>query len=192
MATGRQVPYSEPKATVPEAIRAIAEAYQHVFDRWPNQAELVTLAAMSSHETAEWTKMAGYNLAGLKASVSGTHDYYNAKTFEYEPQPDGTKKKVVMYLHFRSYATLQGGAVDFLDLLRRGYPKALAAAREGDIDAFVDGLTKGWGGKLSWFTAPKSQYLAAVKVRAQQISSWPIDYTQITEPYHVGEEQKDG
>ncbi len=187
MATGRLVPSTRPTATVPEAARAIAEAYERLFGRLPTQAELIILAAQSSHETAEWTAMPGYNVAGLKASLSGPHDYTELLTTEYLAQPDGSQKAVRIVQRFRSYPSLEAGVYDWLSLLARGYPEAIEAARRGDLEGFVRGLQRGWGRGAKYFTSPFDAYLKAVRVRAEQISHWPIAWADIVGPGPSGE-----
>ncbi len=186
---GRLVPATRPTATVPEALRAVASAYERLFGRRPTQPELIALAAQSSHETNEWQAIPGYNVAGLKASLDGPHDYTELMTTEYVAQPNGTKKPVKIVQRFRSYPDLAAGIYDWLSLLSRGYPEAMAGAQQGDVEAMVRGLLKGWGRGAHYFTAPLVSYLAAVLARAEQLSHWPIAWADLCAP--TEEEGKD-
>ncbi len=186
----RLVPIVHPIITAPEAVRAVAEAYRRLFNRWPTQAELIILAAQSSHETNEWASAPGYNVAGLKASFSGVADYFEAWTTEYVDQPDGSKKSVKVVQRFRSYPDLAAGMFDWLSLLSRGYPEAMKGARAGDVSAFVAGLLLGWGRGARYFTSPPEKYLSGVLARVAQISHLPLDYTTLTEPLNVDQGEK--
>jgi hypothetical protein len=91
--------------------------------------------------------MYNHNFGGIKGTgpsgltaVSATHEYEGGV-------------RVRTRAHFRAYGSLEEGAGDFLSLLHRRYPAAVAAAERGDPDGYARALREG-----GYFTAPEAHY----------------------------------
>ncbi len=182
MAADKYVPKTHPTASAPEALGAISTAYQRLFGHKPRPQELLVLAAHSSLETGRWKHMPCWNVAGLKASVSGPGYYFDAETFEVE---NGVRVKKVQ--HFRAYPSLDAGCFDWLSLLAHGYPDALVGARDGDVAAFVEGLWQGWGRGAKYFTEHFPVYSTGVRREFEWLRNLGLDLTDLTEPVGPGE-----
>jgi flagellum-specific peptidoglycan hydrolase FlgJ len=73
---------------------------------------------------------------------------------------------------FRSYATPEQGARDYVETLAARYPEATSAARAGDLDGFVRGLEK-----RRYFTADPGAYrrgLGALLGEHERLEKAPI------------------
>ncbi len=168
----------EGKVTPVDPIVALAElcrAFEATLGRRPSELEAKVLWAGSSHETGAFQKMKNFGVGGVKAGPSWKGDVAVYLTTEYEggvavkkPQP------------FRAFRDVYEGFLDWLDILKRGYPLALAGAARGDVEAYVEGLTKGWGGGAHYFTAPKEAYAKGVWSNLRELSFYPIAWNQLT------------
>lgn len=110
------------------------------------------LTAQSSLETGNGQRMYNFNFGGIKGR-SSDGDTTCARTHEWE---DG--RRVETRAFFRSYDSLDEGAVDYLSLLQRRYGDALDAAGRGDPDGFVHALKR-----HGYFTGPELGYLNTVR-----------------------------
>lgn len=164
-------------ATELEALAALAKAFVAVFWRRPTIFELALLWAQSAHETGGWRHVPNHNVAGLKAGPAYQGDWRWATTKEGHGAGEQTVRQ-----RFRAYPTLEAGMRDWLDLLRRGYPKALDGARAGSSSALVEGLLHGWGGGGRYFTADPVAYDLAVWRWAVKLCSLPVAWADICAP----------
>jgi hypothetical protein len=113
---------------------------------------LDVLTAQACHETAHGASMYNYNFGGIKgSSPEGT-------TARLRTREVLQGKEVSITDGFRAYSTPVAGATDYLLLLERRFPRAVDAAREGDVDGFVRSLKAG-----HYFTADPDQYAASVR-----------------------------
>lgn len=138
------------------ALGALCLAFYLVFGRPPTVSEAKILWAGSSHETGKFARMKNNGVAGVKATPGYKGDVAIYKTTERE---NGVN--VVKDQPFRAYKSPLDGFKDWLDLLRRLYPAALAAAARGDVEGYVEGLQNGVGGR-KYFTADPEAYTAGV------------------------------
>ncbi|MCU0682324.1 MAG: hypothetical protein MUF34_08735 [Polyangiaceae bacterium] len=130
---------------------AVGVAYERSTGRPAPEGALRVLTAHVSLETAHGQRMFNYNFGGIKgASPEGT-------TARYQTHEVFAGKRVQLEQPFRAYADPASGASDYLNLLRKRYPDAVAAAERGDARAFAEKL-----GRAGYFTAPASEYAAAM------------------------------
>lgn len=135
-----------------EIREALGAAYERTTGRRASDATLDVLTAHVSLETARGQRMFNYNFGGIKgASPEGA-------TARYQTHEVFHGKRVKLEQPFRAYATAESGAADYLNLLRRRFPDAVAAADAGDARGFADRL-----GRAGYFTAPPSEYAAALE-----------------------------
>jgi flagellar protein FlgJ len=131
---------------------AIGRAYAEKTGRAPSAGFLDVLTAQSSLETASGKKMFNFNFGGIKGhgpsgmtARYGTTEVIDGQTVKIR---DG----------FRAYASLEEGASDYLSLLSRRYPGAIAAAERGDVDAFAHELKA-----RGYYTASEDHYRDALR-----------------------------
>jgi hypothetical protein len=160
-----------------DALAAIAAAFVHTFGRRPTQSELCILWVQSAHETGGWRSVPNNNPAGIKAGEKYSGDWRWAETVE---GAGANAKKLPQ--RFRAYPTLELGMRDWLDILRRGYPLALEAARAGSVQGFVVGLLEGWEKGLDYFTGDPELYLAASERWLRVLGSLPIAWADLCAP----------
>ncbi len=135
-----------------EIREAVGSAYGRVLGRPAPEGALRVLTAHVSLETARGQRMFNYNFGGIKgASPEGA-------TARYQTHEVFAGKRVKLEQPFRAYASAEGGAADYLNLLRKRYPDAVAAAERGDARAFAERL-----GRAGYFTAPSGEYAAALE-----------------------------
>lgn len=157
------------------ALGALCLAFELVLGRPPTVSEAKILWAMASHESGKFQKMKNNGVAGVKATPGYKGDVAIYKTTERE---NGVN--VVKDQPFRAYASPLDGFKDWLDLLRRLYPKALEAAARGDVEAFVEGLQNGVGGR-KYFTADPAAYTAGVWRNLRELdTSYVISWADFT------------
>jgi hypothetical protein len=102
-------------------------------------------------ETGRGRWMVDYNYAGLKGRAP---DGGAANWWTWEETDKGTRR---IRARFRSYETASEGALDYVQLLLRLYPRAVKAAREGNASAFVLELEQG-----GFFTDCPKHYVPSV------------------------------
>lgn len=138
------------------ALDALVAAYREVTGKTPNPRAVRLLWAQWALETGRGQSMRGYNFGGLKAAagaersaVLATHEGYGAN-------------RVAVAARFRTYATAEEGARDYVATLERDYPKALAAAEQGDARGFVHELAS-----RRYFTGDPAAYQHAIESLAR-------------------------
>ncbi len=136
---------------------AIGRAYQKVTGRSATPAVLDALTAHASLETASGDQMYNYNFGGIKgASPRGETAKMRTKEVF-----DG--REVAVRDGFRSYRSLDEGAVDYVRLMRGQFGAAVARAEVGDLDGFAHALKK-----AHYYTADEGQYANALHRLAGQ------------------------
>ena len=130
---------------------AIGRAHQKLTGHAPSPALLDVLTAHASLETGSGAQMFNFNFGGIKgASPAGetarmrTREVIDGKEIEVR---DG----------FRSYRSLDDGALDYVRLMRDRFGGAVARAESGDIDGFAHALKQ-----ARYYTADESKYAAAL------------------------------
>jgi hypothetical protein len=135
-----------------EIRQALATAHKSLHGETIPPKMLDVLAAQACHETAHGASMYNYNFGGIKgSSPEGT-------TARLRTREVLQGKEVAITDGFRAYSTPVAGATDYLLLLERRFPRAVDAAREGDVDGFVRSLKAG-----HYFTADPDLYAASVR-----------------------------
>lgn len=147
-----------------QARDAIREAWINKYGSEPSERTLATLTAQWALETGRGSSMMNYNFGGIKGtSPSGL-------TVEYGTREGWGATETRIRAKFRAYNTAAEGAEDYLSLLDRRYPNALAAARNGDPDSFVHELKRG-----GYFTGNEEAYARSVRNMSQQALAQGFD-----------------
>jgi hypothetical protein len=142
---------------------AIGRAYQKVTGRSATSAVLDALTAHASLETASGDQMYNYNFGGIKgASPRG-----ETATMRTKEVFDG--REVSVRDGFRSYRSLDEGALDYVKLMRGQFGAAVAKAEVGDINGFAHALKQ-----AHYYTADEGQYASAL----QRLAGQPIGHAQ--------------
>jgi hypothetical protein len=148
----REVPTRATPLSPGQIRSSLAVAYQKLHGRQAPRELLDTLTAQVCTETASGSRMHDYNFGGIKGEgPSGLTARVHTREIL-----DGREVKIRD--GFRAYRTPVEGATDYVAFLERRFPKALDAAREGDVDRYVGALKAG-----RYFTADESAYAAAVR-----------------------------
>jgi flagellum-specific peptidoglycan hydrolase FlgJ len=100
--------------------------------------------------------MYGNNFGGIKAGARGPSALLET-TEGYGSQARRVRDR------FRTYATPEEGARDYVSLLARRYPEAFRALQAGDVEGFAAGLHQG-----RYFTANPETYRAALRRLAEE------------------------
>lgn len=154
-AEGQAVAATRTRLSVAEAGAALESAWSARFGAPPPAEAVAILTAQWSHETGGGSSMFNYNFGGIKGTgPSGLH--VTQRTRE-----GYGAHEVTIRDRFRAYQTAHEGAVDYVSLLERKYPKALGAAEQGDPARFVEELHSG-----GYFTGDKSAYTRSVSTKA--------------------------
>jgi hypothetical protein len=142
------------------AARELKRAWSNVVGHRPSDDTLLILAAHWAHETSGGTFMYNYNFAGIKGrGASGlsclreAHEGWGIRSLA------GVDR-------FRAYLSASEGAEDYVSLLARKYPRAIEAARSGDILQFVTALRQ--GGYFTGSAAVYAQCLVELAERGQR------------------------
>lgn len=144
-----------PQKTVlsPSEIRkALADGHQALHKERIPPKMLDVLSAQVCHETGRGASMYNYNFGGIK----GTSREGSTARLRTREVLDG--KEVQIKDGFRAYSSAASGASDYLLFLEKHHPRALEAARQGDVEGFVKSLKAG-----HYFTADADQYAASVR-----------------------------
>ena len=147
---GNLVPRVSTPVTAQDIANAIAVAWPAVVGG-PVGSAVGILVATSAFETGRWKSCWNNNVGNVAWTGSG--DYYQATA---NPQEGVTSAQAPH--KWRSYPSLSAAMSDWLSIFAKGYPAALAAAKNGDVDGFMTGLWQGWGRGAHYFqgvqTAP--------------------------------------
>lgn len=158
------VPAQRTPLTGTQARDALREAWINKYGSAPSEQTLATLTAQWALETGRGSSMMNYNFGGIKGtSPSGL-------TVEYGTREGWGATETRIRARFRAYNTAAEGAEDYLSLLDRRYPNALAAARNGDPDGFVRQLKRG-----GYFTGNEDAYARSVRNMSQQALTQGFD-----------------
>jgi hypothetical protein len=135
------VPYQKTPVT-PTQMKA---ALQQVFPTWSDRA-LAVPGAMWHLETGGGTSEFNWNPAGVTGSYNGM-----------------SVTPPHMTLTFRAYPDIVSGAIDWLNVLKYGYPGSLQAASIGDLAGFTMAV-----GPAKYCGCDAAAYTAGLKARYQQ------------------------
>lgn len=130
---------------------AIGRAHQRLTGHAPSAELLDVLTAHASLETASGAKMYNFNFGGIKgASPAGetarlrTREVIDGRELEIR---DG----------FRSYRSLDEGALDYVRLMRDRFGGAVSRAEVGDLSGFSRALKQ-----ARYYTANETEYTGAL------------------------------
>jgi hypothetical protein len=134
----------------PDQARAhLSAAWRKVTGSPAPARALALLQAQWALETGAGAAMYGNNFGGLKALDGGvrlrTREGHGANA-------------VSIVDRFRTYASADAGAADYVELLARRYPDALEAAHDGDVTRFGSALANG-----GYYTASETSYTAGLE-----------------------------
>ncbi len=131
---------------------AIGRAYHALNGRAPSAATLDILTAQASVETGNGAKMMNFNFGGIKGK--GNH----GETAHYMTREVLDGKSVHLQQGFRSYRSLDEGAIDYVSTLQNRFSGAMKAAETGSVDAFAGQLKT-----AGYYTASQAEYTSALK-----------------------------
>jgi hypothetical protein len=123
----------------------------------PDEGTLAVLTAHWAHETGHGKSMLNFNFAGLKGTGP------SGMSASYMTREGWGDSEVRLNQTFRAYRSAREGAEDYVSLLARRYPGAVAAAAEGDATAFVGALKDG-----GYFTGNPEAYRRNVSALSRQ------------------------
>jgi hypothetical protein len=156
--TGQLVPVRQTVIAPGDLYKALCHAWSvAVQDTQCTRDSLLVLLAQSALETGFWHSCWNYNLGNVKAVSGDGYDFYQIRCNEIvggkvvwiSPPDPGCS--------FRSYDTLDEGALSYLMLLRDRFRPAWPAVLEGDPVGFCHLL------KLAhYYTADEGLYTAGV------------------------------
>jgi hypothetical protein len=133
-----------------EAARVLAQAWRATIGTPPTARTLAILWAHWAHETGRGRRMVGHNFGGLKgAGPSGASVLAWTR--------EGPEFERIVLRKFRAYPDFPEGASDYVTLLHSRYPRALRAAKNGDVVQFADALAT-----AGYFTDEPSAYRRAL------------------------------
>jgi flagellum-specific peptidoglycan hydrolase FlgJ len=142
-----------------QAASALAQAWKQRHGRAADPGTITLLTAHWAHETDRGRAMLNFNFGGIKGKgPEGLQTSY----VTHEGSGSSRARQVDT---FRAYSSAESGARDYLELLGRRYPQALAAAEAGEPAAFVRALKAG-----GYFTADEQSYqrsIAALNAQAR-------------------------
>jgi flagellar protein FlgJ len=134
-----------------EAKNALSSAWKKVFGEEPSAETSAILTAQWAHETARGSSMYNFNFGGIKGAGPGGFSVLQRTREGY----GATEREI--HDRFRAYGSAEEGAVDYVQLLNKRFPKALDAARDGDPEGFVRALKA-----RGYFTGDESAYVRSV------------------------------
>lgn len=144
-------------ATPIEVARALRRAWMLLFGAEPSRESVCVLLAQGALETGRWRSMHCWNLGNIK-SVPGDgrswtffrcNEIIGGKEVWFDPPHPASR--------FRAYDSLDEGAHDYLQLLRKRFAVAWPAVLAGDPDGFVRKLKA-----AGYFTAAVEPYARSV------------------------------
>lgn len=160
------------------AMAALRSAFEAVDGVTPSPECLAIHTAQSALESGRWKSLHNYCFTNAKASATYEGFFQCYKCNEqlrdgwhwYVPEGElvgafGTPLKGPALpvpdghpmTRFRAFPTIEAGALDHMQLVKRKWPEAWTAARFGNVVGFVHGLKM-----RGFFTANEAPYLAGV------------------------------
>ncbi len=131
---------------------AIERAWTKETGKRPTASLLDTLTAHASLETASGAKMYNFNFGGIKGA--GPHgEVARCRTKEVV-----NGREIEIRDGFRSYRSIDEGAVDYVKTMRAQFGSALAKAEAGDVNGFAHALKE-----KHYYTANEDAYASALR-----------------------------
>ena len=166
-ALGAQLQGHAPTATPlrgSEAASALSDAYTSIFGEAPSKQTLSVLVAQWSLETGGGQAMMNYNFGGIKGQAPG------GGTVAYRTTEGSGESRRTLVDNFRAYGSAREGAADYIHLLARRFPGAMAQARVGNAAGFVHSLKQ-----AGYFTGSEADYTRAVADTAARVQTAGFD-----------------
>jgi hypothetical protein len=154
-----------------EAKNALEGAWKRVFGETPSPETSAILTAQWAHETARGGSMYNYNFGGIKGTGPSGFSVVQ-RTREGHGETERTIRD-----RFRAYGSAEEGAVDYVQLLNKRYPKALEAAREGNPEGFVRALKS-----RGYFTGEEASYVRSVTSLANEMLGTELSPVRRADP----------
>lgn len=146
-----EVPMTKTPVTAADAKAAVAAAFRDSMGRPATDKELPLLMALVWLETGRGKSVQNYNLGNISANEETySGDAWRPPWYP-EPGPDTSARNVKLHQDmldgkapkaFRAYDTLQAGAEDFTNQLKKSFPEVIDAAGTGDATEFRDALAQ--------------------------------------------------
>jgi len=149
-----------PQLTVMDGERVARElrhAWIRIIRKMPTDDTILILAAHWAHETSGGRFMYNYNYGGIRGRGSSGLSCLR------EAHEGWGWTAVASVGRFRAYRSASEGADDYVSLLARKYPLAIAAARSGDILQFVKALRQ-----EKYFTGSEAAYAQSLVELAER------------------------
>ena len=158
------VPVVRTQLSAGQAQEALRAAWEKVTGDAPSDKTLALITAQWAHETGNGASMYNYNFAGIKGAGPG-----GLSVAQHTREGYGASERRIVD-NFRAYSSAEEGATDYVQLLSRRFPEAVAGAQQGDPNAFVRGLKS-----RGYFTGQESAYLNNVASIASRYLGQPLD-----------------
>jgi hypothetical protein len=137
--------------TPEESLRAVSQAWPSVFGAPATPLELSLILALVWIETARGTRCFNWNVFNITAGDTNPNDAWRPPWFDFDGGTNVTDRNVQLHelmlkgkapKAFRSYTSIDAGALDGVRELKARYPKVVAAAATGDADSFRAALAE--------------------------------------------------
>jgi hypothetical protein len=189
-----------------DLIRALYEAWTHLFGEPPKKDSIFVLASQWALETGWGASMWNFNLGNVKSVEGDGHDYCffacneilktttahamatAAPATARVTQDRGDGTSIIWFYpkhsgcRFRAFNTLVDGAVDYIGLLNKRFARSWPAVLAGDPAQFSH-LLRSQG----YYTADESAYTRTLTSVFHTISQLNVDYTT---PPELTDDQK--
>lgn len=134
-----------------EALRIMSQDWPTVFSEAPVPDALALVLALVWIETARGTRCFNNNLLNISAGDQWPNDAWRPPWFDFDAGTNVTERNIKLHelmlqgkapKAFRSYPSLDAGALDGLRTLKGHYPSVVAAAKTGSADKFRVALSQ--------------------------------------------------
>lgn len=128
-----------------EALRIMSQDWPSVFSEAPTPNALSLVLALVWIETARGTRCFNNNLFNISAGDQWPNDAWRPPWFDFDGGTNVTQRNIQLHelmlkgkapKAFRSYTSLDAGALDGLRMLKAQYPDVVTAAKTGSADKF--------------------------------------------------------
>lgn len=191
-----------------EVIRALYDAWFHIFNETPKKESIWVLASQWCLETGNGSSMWNFNLGNVKSKEGDGHDYcyfacneiLKKSVAEAYVAKNPTIAKITQYRNdgtaiiwfypkhpgcrFRAFNTLLKGCIDYISLLNKRFSASWPAVLAGNPSQFSHLIRK-----QGYYTADESSYTNTLVSVYNTISKLKIDYS-IPHDHNLTEDEK--
>ncbi len=146
------------------AARELKRAWKRLLHEAPSDDVVLIITAHWAHETHGGRQMYNYNFGGIKG-----HAQDGSSCVREAHEGSGLHVRALLD-RFRAYKSVRDGAEDYLSLLIRKYPEAIAAAERGDVTDFVAQLKLG-----RYFTGSETDYARSLSDLVARAAEFGFD-----------------